>query len=210
MNRLKKESPQLRIPRNSLHSSKVPWSTTWLFWWLTRINEDGEVMVSQGLTRRFSKLEAAAKLEVSPTTIDRMIARGELQTEREAKGSRYKVWVLLPEEPPDFQRDGSEDVPTAQSGEGQRSTPGESEVEELIRLRLQVKNLEDLANYRHELLNEAGKREQLLMDQLSTSQKNLEAVTLALNPGPATVPPPRRTWWPWRRKTPQGLRDGGQ
>ena len=159
-------------------------------------------MVTQGLTRRFSKLEAAAKLEVSPTTIDRMIVRGEVQTEHEARGSRYKVWVLLPDEGPDPPCGSPGDAPSAQSGEGQWSTPGESEVEELIRLRLQVKNLEDLANYRHDLLNEAGKREQLLMEQLAASQKNLEAVTLALNPGPATVPQPCRTWWPWRRKTP--------
>ena len=72
-------------------------------------------------------------------------------------------------------------------------------MEELIRLRLQVKNIEDLATYRGELLNEAGRREQLLLEQLAASQKNLEAVTLALNPGPKPVEKPRRGWWPWRR-----------
>ena len=45
-------------------------------------------MVVQGLTRRLSKLDAAKELELSPTTIDRMIARGDLQTEHEARGSR--------------------------------------------------------------------------------------------------------------------------
>ena len=43
-------------------------------------------MVVQGLTRRLSKLDAAKALEVSPTTIDRMIARGELQTEAGTQG----------------------------------------------------------------------------------------------------------------------------
>ena len=72
-------------------------------------------------------------------------------------------------------------------------------MEELIRLRLQVKNIEDLATYRAELLNEAGRREQLLLEQLAASHKNLETVTLALNPGPTPLEKPRRSWWPWRR-----------
>ena len=149
----------------------------------------------QGLTRRLSKLEAAKELEVSPTTIDRMIARGEIQTEQEARGTRYKVWVLLPEDENDSPRDSSGDTP----GGEQLSATDKSEVEELIRLRLQVKNLEDLSNYRNELLNQAGQREQLLMDQLTASQKNLASVTLALNPGHAPVERLRRSWWPWKR-----------
>ena len=57
-------------------------------------------MVAEGLTKRLSKLEAAKALEVSPTTVDRMIGRGELQTEQEPRGNRYKVWVLLPDDEP--------------------------------------------------------------------------------------------------------------
>ena len=160
-------------------------------------------MVVQGLTRRLSKLEAAKELEVSPTTVDRMIARGELQTEQEPRGTRYKVWVLLPEDENDSPGDSSKDSPAGQSGDGQLSATDKSEAEELISLRLQVKNLEDLSNYRNELLNQAGQREQLLMDQLTTSQKNLASVTLALNPGNTPVERPverpRRSWWPWSR-----------
>lgn len=159
-------------------------------------------MVSQGLTRRYSKLEAAAKLDVSPTTIDRMIGRGELQTEREARGSRYKVWVMLPNDEPDSPATAPADSPADVPPDGSRAVSDESEREDLISLRLQVKNLEDLASYRGDLLNEAGKREQLLMEQLSASQKNLEAVTLALNPGPAPAQKASRRWWPWQRKTP--------
>ena len=136
-------------------------------------------MVVQGLTRRLSKLDAAKELEVSPTTIDRMIARGELQTEQEARGSRYKVWVLLPED----EHGSSGNSPSGNPGGEPLSATDSSEAEELIRLRLQVKNLEQLADYRGELLNQAGQREQLLMDQLTASQKNLASVILALNPG---------------------------
>ena len=152
-------------------------------------------MVVQGSTRRLSKLDAAKELDVSPTTIDRMIARGELQTDQEPRGTRYKVWVLLPEE----ENDPSKDLPSGQPGDGQWNVTEDSEVAELIRLRLQVKNLDELANYRGELLNQAGEREQMLMEQLSASQKNLAAVTLALNTGQAPTEKRRRYWWPWGR-----------
>ena len=47
------------------------------------------------MTQRVTKLEAAAILDVSASTIDRMIKRGELGTETEPHGSRHKVWVLM-------------------------------------------------------------------------------------------------------------------
>ena len=75
-----------------------------------------------------------------------------------------------------------------------------SEVEELISLRLQGNSFLELAKYRGDLLNETGKREKMLLDQLAASQKNLEAVTLVLNPGHGPVEKtPRRSWWPWKR-----------
>ena len=48
-------------------------------------------MAVPGPTKRLSKLETAKELEVSPTTVDQMIAWSELQTEQEPRGSRYKV-----------------------------------------------------------------------------------------------------------------------
>ena len=154
------------------------------------------MMVGPGLTRRLSKLEAAKELEVSPTTVDRMIARGELQTEQEPRGSRYKVWVMIPEDVP-----GSPgELLGGQSGGDQLSATDTSEVEELISLRLQGNSFLELAKYRGDLLNETGKREKMLLDQLAASQKNLEAVTLALNPGHGPVEKTqRRSWWPWKR-----------
>ena len=53
-------------------------------------------MVVQGLTKRLSKLDAAKELEVSPTTIDRMIARGELQTEQEPRGAVIRCGCFSP------------------------------------------------------------------------------------------------------------------
>ena len=156
-------------------------------------------MVVQGLTKRLSKLDAAKKLEVSPTTIDRMITRGELETEHAARGSRYKVRILLADDEPDSSGDSPEESPGEQPGGKPLPARYKSEVEELISLRLQVKNLEDLSTYRGELLNQARERELLLMEQLAASQKNLQAVTLALNPGHAPVERPRWSWWPWRR-----------
>ena len=48
------------------------------------------------MQQRLSKLEAAQRLVVSPSTLDRMIRRGELEVEREGRGDRAKVWVLAP------------------------------------------------------------------------------------------------------------------
>ena len=158
-------------------------------------------MVVQGLTRRLSKIDAAKELEVSPTTVDRMIGRGELQTEQEPRGTRYKVWVLLPDDEPEAPSGSPVEQSEDEPGDPPSLTMEESHMEELIRLRLQVKNIEGLATYRAELLNEAGRREQLLLEQLAASHKNLEAVTLALNPGQKPVEKPRQGWWPWRRTT---------
>ena len=48
---------------------------------------------------RLSKQEAAARLGVSTATIERRIQRGQLQAEKEAQGTRYRVWVILEDEP---------------------------------------------------------------------------------------------------------------
>ena len=40
------------------------------------------------MLQRLTKLAAAARLDVSPSTIDRMILRGDLSIEKEPHGSR--------------------------------------------------------------------------------------------------------------------------
>ena len=47
------------------------------------------------MARRLTKMEAATRLDVSASTIDRMIRKGELQIEREPHGSRHRVWVVM-------------------------------------------------------------------------------------------------------------------
>ena len=46
---------------------------------------------------RVSRKEAAARLKVSKSTLDRMIKLGEIATEREQHGRRHTVWVLMDE-----------------------------------------------------------------------------------------------------------------
>ena len=53
------------------------------------------------MDQKMSKLEAAAHLEVSASTIDRMIQKGELQIEKEPHGSRHRIWVVMDAEESD-------------------------------------------------------------------------------------------------------------
>ena len=53
------------------------------------------------MTLRLSKMEAATRLDVSASTIDRMIQKGELQTEKEPHGSRHRIWVVMDDEETD-------------------------------------------------------------------------------------------------------------
>ncbi len=46
---------------------------------------------------RVSRKEAAARLKVSKSTLDRMIKLGDVATEREQHGRRHTVWVLMDE-----------------------------------------------------------------------------------------------------------------
>ena len=64
----------------------------WIMLWSTMIHHREGPLMQQ----RLSKLEAAQRLGVSPSTLDRMIRRGELEIEREGRGDRAKVWVLAP------------------------------------------------------------------------------------------------------------------
>ena len=47
---------------------------------------------------KVTRNEAAARLKVSKSTLDRMIKRGELTTETEQHGQRHTVWVLMDDE----------------------------------------------------------------------------------------------------------------
>lgn len=160
------------------------------------------------MTQRLSKMEAAARLDVSASTIDRMIQKGELQTEKEPHGSRHRIWVVLDDEETDKSvnspREASESSPDGSpdaSGEEMSDWSDASGEVEVAVLRERVKNLEELADYHRELLRDSEWRYQQAMEQLSASQRTMETLTKSL---PAAVDgnnvSPRRSWWPFGRR----------
>ena len=171
--------------------------------------QQSELSVS---VQRFTKRQAADHLGVSDSTLHRMIQRGELETEREAKAGKTMVWVLvqgpdelshesLPGLSPDSQMKGHALSPdslltaTEPPSESSPSWADSSDENELVLLRERVRNLEDLAAYRAELLNQSELRVHELLQQVGTSQKTIEALTRAL-PEPAHAGR-RRRWWPF-------------
>ena len=160
------------------------------------------------MRQKLSKLEAAARLDVSASTIDRMIQRGELQTVKEPHGSRHRVWVLIDADADDATTDSSVHSssvsPDASSGVPVNDTPeggdGSSEMEIAV-LRERVRNLEELADYHRELLKDSEWRYQQAMDQLGTSQRTVETLTKALpNADTDNKVVPRPFWWPFGRR----------
>ena len=161
------------------------------------------------MTQRLSKMEAAARLDVSASTIDRMIQKGELQVEKEPHGSRHRIWVVLDDEESDESVDSpleaSEPSPDGlldASGEEMSDWSDASGEVEVAVLRERVKNLEELADYHRELLRDSEWRYQQAMEQLSASQRTMETLTKSL---PAAVDgnnvSPRRSWWPFGRRS---------
>ena len=126
------------------------------------------------MQQRLSKLEAAQRLGVSPSTLDRMIRRGD----------RAKVWVLAP--------GLSSDAPG-----GQPIDAGPSPEAKLAAAREQVRALQELADYRGKLLDEAEWRYRELLEELRRSQAKLEGLTRALPPGGTEESPRGRRWWPF-------------
>ena len=153
-------------------------------------------------------MEAAARLDVSASTIDRMIQKGELQVEKEPHGSRHRIWVVMNAQKTDKSvnspREASEpspdDSPDA-SGEEMSDWSDASDEVEVAVLRERVKNLEELADYHRDLLRDSEWRYQQAMEQLSASQRTIETLTKSL---PAAVDgnnvSPRRSWWPFGRR----------
>ena len=159
---------------------------------------------------RLSKLDAATRLGISPSTVDRMIQRGQLDAEKEPHGTRYKVWVLLDDEPggspSDEPRDSPPDQPVDESpeespvnndGSGDLPVPPPhiSAQVEIARLSERAKSAEDraktlegLADYHKQLLTDSEWRFQEILQQLKQSQQNVAALTRALPPPTADAP----------------------
>ena len=163
------------------------------------------------MMQRMTKIQAATRLDVSQSTIDRMIQRGELQTEKERHGSRHRVWVLMDDDEGDATADESADNSNlssdnshdASSDELSGETDASTEIE-LAVLRERVKGLEELAEYHRSLLKDSEWRYQQAMEQLGASQKNMETLTRTLPAAHSEEDiAPRWSWWPFRKSPKQ-------
>ena len=138
---------------------------------------------------RVTRKEAAARLKVSKSTLDRMIKKGELPTETEQHGHRHTVWVLMD----DVIEDTTEDFTGNTNGHlpaSSEHTGGDTGAENLA-LQTEVKGLRELVDLYRERLTDADWRYQELLEQLKTMTKALPATQDA-------APPPKRWWWPFR------------
>ena len=156
------------------------------------------------MAQKLTKMEAAARLDVSQSTIDRMIQKGELQIEKEPHGSRHRIWVLMNGEDADASVDMSVDVSDNSPEDSHDASTDEmpdtadmSEAIELAVLRERVKNLEELANYHREQLRDSEWRYQQAMDQLGNSQRTVDTLTKALPAADPGIASQRRRWWPF-------------
>ena len=138
---------------------------------------------------RLSRHEAAARLQVSEATIDRMIKRGELATEKEPQGSRYKVWVLMgddTEDPSVSTGDQTGFHPADKSIEAglyttdKTAAPSEASVDingsEVVALRTERDGLRELVENVSQLVR---------------------ALPTADTPAPEAPQSQRRRWWPF-------------
>ena len=138
---------------------------------------------------RVTRKEATARLNVSKSTLDRMIKRGELTTETEQHGHRHTVWVLMDDAAEDIS-DGSIGNTNGHFPEFSEHTGGDTGAENLA-LQAEVKGLRELVDLYRERLTDADWRYQELLEQLKTTTKAL--------PAPQDAGPrPKRWWWPFR------------
>ena len=129
---------------------------------------------------RYTKKQAAAKLGVSDSTIDRRIGDGTLTAEREQHGRTSRVWVVLDDDEVDASAnevpdkvDGVIDAPPDGAAPSEEST-------ELAVLREQLRSAEELADYRDKLLVERDAQVQMLIGLLRDTQSANTNLTAAL------------------------------
>ena len=158
------------------------------------------------MAHRLTKMEAATRLDVSASTIDRMIRKGELQTEREPHGSRHRIWVVMDDDGTDNSVNSSPetsglpyDHSPDTSNNGRLDTSELSGEVELAVLRERVNSLEELANYHRDLLKDSEWRYQQAMEQLGASHRTVESLTKALPAAQDSDTSHRRSWWPFRK-----------
>ncbi len=137
---------------------------------------------------RVTRKEATARLNISKSTLDRMIKKGELATETEQHGQRHTVWVLMDDEIEDISDDsaGNTNGPFPEASEHTRDNTGA----ENLALQAEVKGLRELVDLYRDRLSDADWRYQELLEQVKT-------MTKALPMAPEEPPRPKRRWWPF-------------
>ena len=131
---------------------------------------------------RVTRNEAAARLGISKSTLDRVIKRGELTTETEQHGRRHTVWVLM---------DDVSENPSGVTSEDSGNHIGGDTGAENLALQAEVLGLRELVDLYRERMADADWRYQELLEQLKTMTKALPAAQ-------GTAPRPKRWWWPFR------------
>ena len=162
---------------------------------------------------RVTRQDAAARLQISESTLDRMIRRGELAVEKELHGTRHRVWVLLEKEPDQSAVVAADNNPeegehslgvSSDKSEHSSRNGAYSNRDDLAALQVEVQRWKDLAEYRAELLKDSEWRYHELLQQLTKSQENTEKLASTLDralPAGTGKPPTarRRVWWPFHR-----------
>ena len=120
---------------------------------------------------KVTRNEAAARLKVSKSTLDRMIKRGELTTETEQHGQRHTVWILMDDE--------IEDIAEVSTGNTNGHFPevsehiGDNIKAENLALQVEVNGLREMVDLYRERLTDSDWRYQELMEQFKTMPKAL-------------------------------------
>ena len=138
---------------------------------------------------QYTRAEAAGVLQISLSTLDRKVARGELPIAKEPFGARERIYVLLEDSPPLSPTDDTTD-------DSPGNTTDDSIDPYVTILEAQVKTLQDLADYRQELLKEADLRLQMVLNSLGTAHNAIDALTRAL-PAPDPLPEKAKRAWSW-------------
>ena len=156
---------------------------------------------------RLTRQQAAVRLGVSESTVDRMIRRGQLATEREYHGGRYTVWVLVDDETAYSSADETAQAELSSEGnsayakqpDADNSAYSDEQTaypsgDKLAVLRTENQALRELSDYHRKLLDESEWRYRELLEQL---KQTTAALSRALPETVETAPPRRRRWWFW-------------
>ena len=143
--------------------------------------------------KHLTQLEAATRLGVSPSTIDRMIRRNELSIEKEHHGSQYKVRVLIDDAVPGGEAAGLANGAGGEAAGLAAPAGGQPDMIEVTILRERVKSLQELDVYHREQLKEAEMRFQLLLQTMESLPRALPAPAATKNTNSFW------SWWPFRK-----------